>query len=122
MTHLDTSNASYGQKKGQESNWQFDSRPLKVKNCPNFLACKWLAAYRWKALDKVYNFFLDCISIGGLHTQLWALKLRKSQLWEFRDSHVGVLGQNAIWVLVPWLGTEYNIRGKVVASPKFGSW
>jgi hypothetical protein len=32
MTHLDTSNTSYGQKKGWESIWQFDSRPLKVKN------------------------------------------------------------------------------------------
>jgi len=32
MTHLDTSNISYGQKKGQESNWQFNSRPLKVGN------------------------------------------------------------------------------------------
>jgi hypothetical protein len=24
MTHLDTLNISYGQKKGRESNWQFD--------------------------------------------------------------------------------------------------
>ncbi len=30
ITHLDISNTSYGQKKGRESNWQFDSRPLKV--------------------------------------------------------------------------------------------
>jgi hypothetical protein len=37
MTHLDISNTSYGQKKGRESNWQFDSRPLKVKNRPEFL-------------------------------------------------------------------------------------
>ncbi len=34
---------SYGQKKGQESNCQFDSRPLKVGNCSDFLACKWHA-------------------------------------------------------------------------------
>jgi hypothetical protein len=27
MTHLDICNTSYGKKKGQESNWQFDSRP-----------------------------------------------------------------------------------------------
>jgi hypothetical protein len=27
-------NPSYGQKKGRESNWQFDSRPLKVGNRP----------------------------------------------------------------------------------------
>ncbi len=28
--------------------------------------------------------------------------------------------QNDIWVLVPWLGTKYTIRGKVVASPSLG--
>jgi hypothetical protein len=44
------------------------------------------------------------------------------QLWEFRDSHLGVLGQNDIWVLVLWPGTKYTIRGKVVVSPKFGPW
>jgi hypothetical protein len=30
--HLDICNPSYGQKKGRESNCQFDSRPQKVKN------------------------------------------------------------------------------------------
>jgi hypothetical protein len=32
--HLDICSPSYGQKKGQESNWQFDSRPLKVGDRP----------------------------------------------------------------------------------------
>jgi hypothetical protein len=122
MTHLDIWNISYGQKKGRESNWQFDSRPLKVKNRSNFLACRWHATYRWKALDEGYDFVLDLISIGGLHTKIWAPKLWESQLWEFRDSHLGVLGQNVIWVLVPWPSTKYTIRGKVVASPKSRSW
>ncbi len=45
MTHLDILNTSYGQKKNQESNWQFDSRPLKVKNWPDFLAWWWRATY-----------------------------------------------------------------------------
>ncbi len=31
---LDICSPSYGQKKGRESNWQFDSRPLKVGNRP----------------------------------------------------------------------------------------
>jgi hypothetical protein len=52
MTHLDIWNTSYGQKKGQESNRQFDSRPLKVKNLPDSLAFRWRATYRCKALDK----------------------------------------------------------------------
>jgi len=28
--------------------------------------------YCWKALDKGYNFALNLILIGGLHTKLWA--------------------------------------------------
>jgi hypothetical protein len=64
MTHLDTLNTSYGQKKCQKSNWQFDSWPLKVRNCPDFLAWKWHATYHWKALDEGYNFVSNLISIS----------------------------------------------------------
>jgi hypothetical protein len=35
MSHLDIHSTSYGQKKGRESNWQFDSRLQKVGNRPN---------------------------------------------------------------------------------------
>ncbi len=35
MSHLDIYSTSFGQKKGRESNWQFDSWPLKVGNRPN---------------------------------------------------------------------------------------
>jgi hypothetical protein len=52
----------------------------------------------------------------------WSHKLQESQFWEFRDPHLGVSGQNNIWMLVPWLGTKYTIRGKMVASPKFRFW
>ncbi len=75
MTHLDIWNTSYGQKKGRESNWQFDFRPLKVENWPNFLACRWRAKYCWKTLNKGYNFSLDLISIRGLQTKLWGPKV-----------------------------------------------
>ncbi len=74
MTHLDTSNTSYDQKKGWESNCQFDFRPLKVKNRLDFVAFRWCATYRWKDLDNGYNFALNLISIGGLHTKLCAPK------------------------------------------------
>ncbi len=121
MTHLDTSNTSYGQKKGRESNWEFDSRPLKVKNCPNFFASRWHATYRWKALNENYHFALDLILVGDLHTKLWAPQNRGSPnfgnfetlTWE---------SQNKIWALVLWPSTKYTIRGKVVASPKSKSW
>jgi hypothetical protein len=67
MTHLDISNTSYGQKKGHESNWQFDSRSLKIGNQPDFLVCRSRATYYWKAFDEDYNFALDLFSIEGLH-------------------------------------------------------
>jgi len=47
----------------------------KSQNRPDFLACKWRATYRWKALNESYNFVLDFISIGGLHTKLWGPKV-----------------------------------------------
>ncbi len=75
ITHLDFWNTSYGQKKGQESNWQLDSQPLKVRNRPHLLLCRWRATYHWKALNKGYNFSLDLISIRGLHTKLWVPKV-----------------------------------------------
>jgi len=77
MTHLGNYNKSYGQKKGLESNWQFDSWPLKVMNRPEFFACRWSATYHWKTLNKSYNFTLDLISIGGMHTKLWAPKVAR---------------------------------------------
>jgi hypothetical protein len=36
-SHLDIYSISYGKKKGQESNWQFDSRPLKVRIDPTLV-------------------------------------------------------------------------------------
>jgi len=95
---LDILNTSYGQKKGRVSNWQFDSRPLKDKNRPDFCACRWLKTYYWKALDKGYNFASDLISIQGLHAKLWRLKvagvptlaisgLPLGSKWESRDKN-----------------------------------
>jgi hypothetical protein len=62
-------------KKGRESNWQFDSRPLKVGNRSDSLACTQCATYYWKALDKGYNFASNCIAIEGLHKKLCTLKV-----------------------------------------------
>ncbi len=75
ITHLDIWNTSYSKKKGRESNWHFDSRPLKVKNRPTILACKQRATYRWKALDEGYNFASDFIAIEGLNAKLCASKV-----------------------------------------------
>jgi len=119
MTYLGSWNISYSQKKKVgESNWQFDSWALKVENHLNFLVCRWHATYIWKDLDEGYNFDLDLTSIEGLHIKLWAFKVTGV-------SSLGISGLplgNDIWVLVPWPGTKYTIRGKVVASPKSGLW
>jgi len=70
MSHLDIRNTSYGIKKGRESNYQFDSRPLKVENRPNPDVCRWSAIDRWKAFDEIYHFALDLVPIGGLSKEL----------------------------------------------------
>jgi hypothetical protein len=88
----------------------------------NFLACRWHAIYHWKACDEGYNFALDLISIRSLNINLWAHKVARVQTLGISRLPLGSPGQNAIWVLVPCLGTEYTIRGKVVASPKSGPW
>ncbi len=75
IVHSDIWNTSYGQKKGRESNCQFDSWPQKVRNRPDLLSCRERATYPWKALDESYNFALDRTSIGGLFAKLWGSKV-----------------------------------------------
>jgi hypothetical protein len=120
--HLYIWNTSYGQKKGWESNWQFDSQPLKVGNQPDFHACRWRATYRWKALDEGYNFALNLISIRGLHAKLWRLKVARVLTLVISGLPFGNPGTKNHLDVGPWRGAEYNIRGKVVASPKSGLW
>jgi len=95
---------------------------IKVGSQIGNFTCRWHATYRWKDLDEGYNFALDLTSIRGFHTSYGPPKLWESQFWVFQDSNLGVPRQNDIWVLVPWLGTKYTIKGKVMASPKFGPW
>jgi hypothetical protein len=94
MSHLDICSTSYGQKKGRESNWQFDSRPLKVGNRPDPGAHRQSATHRWKALKESYKFSLDLIPIGGLSKELWAAKVSGVQTGtvsgQFRCSPHGV--------------------------------
>jgi hypothetical protein len=123
MTHLDIWNTSYDQKNGWESNWQFDSRALKVRNWLDFLMCRWSVTYCWKVLDEGYNVALDLITIEGVHVTLCTPKV------------TGVL---VVWISRLPLGSpdtkchldvalverrrEYYKRGKVVASPKSRPW
>jgi hypothetical protein len=119
---LDICNMGCGRKKGRESNWQFDSRPLKVENWPNPGACRWNATHLWKALEESYKFVSDLISIGGQNWEYELPKSRESKPGQFRDSILGVPGQKAIRMRVPWANAKNTIWGKVVASPESRSW
>jgi len=73
--HLDMCRPSYGQKKGRESNWQFDSRPLKVGNQPLYDLRIESAIRHWKDDDEGYKFGLDLIAIKLCSRELWAPKV-----------------------------------------------
>jgi hypothetical protein len=75
MSHLDICSPSYGQKKGRESNWQFDSQPLKVRNRPDSDVWRRSATWSWKALKEIYKIALDLIPFGGLSKKLWMPKI-----------------------------------------------
>jgi len=75
MSHLDICNPSYGQKKGRESNWQFDSRPLKVGNRPLHDICRRSAMGHWKVLEENYNFGWDLTPIEGRSQEIWMSKV-----------------------------------------------
>jgi hypothetical protein len=84
--HWDIYSPSYGQKKGRESNWQFDSRPLKVRNRPLPDIRFESATRRWKDLDKGYNSGSDLVAIRLWSRELWAPKVLGLQPGQFRDN------------------------------------
>jgi hypothetical protein len=84
--HLNICSPSYGQKKGRESNWQFDSQPQKVGNRPVSDVRSRSATWRSKALLEGYNFGLDLVPIGGRGEELWSPKVSGLQLGQFRDN------------------------------------
>jgi hypothetical protein len=87
MSHLDICSPSYGQKKDRESNWQFDSRPLKVENRPVPNVRSGSATWRWKALLEGYNFGLDLVPIGGRGEELRSPKVPRVQTGTISGLH-----------------------------------
>jgi hypothetical protein len=122
MNHLDICSTSYGQKKGWESNWQFDSRLLKVGNRPNLGVCRWSATHYWKAHEENYNFSLDLILIRGLRWELWASKILRVQTRTVSRLLLGSPGTKS-HLDVGHVGKriEYYM-GEGVASSKSGPW
>jgi len=96
--HWDICSPSYGQKKGRESNWQFDSRPLKVRNRPFPDIALGSATWSWIDLDEGYNFGLDLFTIKLHSRELWPFKVPGVQPGQFWDSISGVPTKCAIWM------------------------
>jgi hypothetical protein len=92
MSHLDICSPSYGQKKGRESKWQFDSRPLKVGNRPVLDVRSGSATRRWKARFEGYNFGSDLVPIGGGGEKLWSSKVPGLQPGTISRLHFGSPG------------------------------
>jgi hypothetical protein len=92
MSHLDICSPSYGQKKGQESKWQFDSRPLKVGNRPVPDVRSKSATRRWKSLFKGYNVGSNLVPIGGQGEKLWSSKVPGLQPGTVSGLHFGSPG------------------------------
>ncbi len=82
----DICSPSYGQKKGRESNWQFDSRPLKVGNRPLPYVRFGNATWRWKDLDEGYNFGSDLVAIRLYSWELSQFKVPGVPPGQFRES------------------------------------
>jgi hypothetical protein len=93
MSHLDICSPSYGQKKGRESNWQFDSRPLKVRNRPESEVYRKSATWSWKALKESYKIASDLIPIRGLSKKLWMPKVPGVQIEIVSGLHFGSPGK-----------------------------
>jgi hypothetical protein len=95
----------------------------KVANRFDFLTCKWRATYCWKKISKRATTLLSTSFKSNVYTQSYVPpKFWEFQFKEFRDSNLGHLGQNDIWVLAPWPNIKNTVRGKVVATPKTRSW
>jgi hypothetical protein len=73
----------------QFDNCQFDSRPLKVNNFHDFLACRLRVSYHWRYFDEGYNFDLDFTLIWVFHAKLWASKVTRVLISGFWDAKWG---------------------------------
>jgi hypothetical protein len=98
MGHLDIRSTSCVQKKGRESNWQFDSWPLRVRNRPDPGVCRGSATHcRNPTLAKC----------GGeaQHFQSWGLGvLRDSRMFRARQQGPKHLALRCFWC--HWKGLE----------------
>ncbi len=122
IAHLDIWKASYGQKKGRESNWQFDSRPLKVGNQPLPDIRFERATWRWKALDEGYNFASDRVAIGLWSREISASKVPGLQPGAISGLPRGSPGKNSHLDATSVESCRVYYKGEGGGFPKSGPW
>jgi hypothetical protein len=93
--HLEIWSPSYGQKKGRESNWQFNSQPLKVGNRPLPDVFSRSATWRWKALEESYNLGSNLVPIRAQGEKLWMPKVPGVQTGIVSGLHLGSPGKKS---------------------------
>jgi hypothetical protein len=111
MGHLDIYSLSYGQKKGRESNCQFDSRPLKVGNRPLPDVASRSVTRSWKDLDESYNFGSNLVPIRLQGKELWTSKVPGLQPGIVSGFQLGSPTikpfKDLPPLLCPWWGKDY---------------
>jgi hypothetical protein len=95
--HLDICSPSYGQKKGQESNWQFDSRPLKVGNRPLLDIRHGVGKISTRATTLVQTSSRSNSTVGS-YGRPKSRDSNRDSFGQFRDSISGVPRICAIWM------------------------
>ncbi len=84
MIHLNTYNTNYSRKKCQKLKCKFDSRPLKVRNCPNLYVCRWHATYYWFFFTRAINFLPT-----SPQSEVFIKNYRPPKWWESQKWHLG---------------------------------
>jgi len=122
MGHLDIYSPSYGQKKGQESNCQFDSRPLKVGNRPLLDVASRSATRSWKALNESYNFGLNLVPIRVRDEELWTSKVPGLQPGTISGFQLGSPGKKSHLDVASAESYRIYYMGEGDGFPEFGPW
>jgi hypothetical protein len=118
MSHLDICSTRYGRKKGRESNWQFDSRPLKVGNRLDLGACRWSKTHRWKTLNESYNFGLNLVPIWARSEKLWTPKVPGVQSGTVSGLHFGSPGKKSHLDVASTLSCKEYYKGEDGGFPR----
>jgi hypothetical protein len=89
----------YSQKNNQESNYQFDFRPLKVGNCLDLLLCKWHDTYLLENTRRGLQLCLQPHFNRRSSLEVMGFQSCGSpNFGNFETPKLGVMGQNDIWV------------------------